>query len=573
MLASFEPRTRMLTVWCTSQGAHRIQRALCELLRLPTHNVRVITPYVGGGFGPKGSFDPESALIPWAAIKLGLPVRWIEDRREHALAAKQERDQIHRVAVAVDPSGIILGLRDSFLHDAGAFAGSMVTPWIAATTVPGPYRIPNFAFDLRMVFTNKVPTVVVRGAGRPQAVFVMERMIARIARELQLDPVEVRRRNMIQPEQQPYDTGLIFRDNRPMIYDSGDYPAALEKALGLIDYAGFPAYQARARAEGRHVGIGVACYVEGNGLGPYEGATVRVEGNGQVVVLTGATPQGQGHQTMMAQVCGEQLGVPLEQITVVTGDTSGIPKGVGTFGSRSSVVAGSAVYEAAGQVRAKVVRVAASMLECAPEQIRLAGGRAVVSDDPARGVALGAVAQAVTGVGFGYALPPGLEPTLEATVYFRPERATYAYGAHAAIVEVDPATGSVRIERYVAVDDCGRIIHPAIVRGQTIGGVAHGVGNTLYEEIVYDAQGQPLNTSFMDYLLPGAMEVPDMTIAHTEVPSPLNPLGVKGAGEGGTLPAPACLAAAIEHALAPFGAWITALPLSPERITKLASDE
>jgi carbon-monoxide dehydrogenase large subunit len=570
IIASFEPRTRMLTVWCTSQGAHRIQRALCELLHLPTHNVRVITPFVGGGFGPKGSFDSEKALIPWAAIKLGVPVKWIEDRREHALAAKQERDQVHRVAIAVDDNGVILGMKDSFLHDSGAFAGSMVTPWIAATTIPGPYRIPNFAVDFRMVFTNKVPTVVVRGAGRPQAVFVMERMIERIARELKIDPVEVRRRNMIQPEQQPFDTGLIFRDNRPMIYDSGDYPTALAKALEIVDYAGFPAYQAQARAEGRYVGLGVACYVEGNGLGPYEGATVRVEGNGQVIVLTGATPQGQGHQTMMAQVCAEQLGVSVDQVTVVTGDTAGIPKGVGTFGSRSSVVAGSAVHEASGQVRDKVVRVAASMLECAPEQIRLQGGRAVVADDPSRGVTLGAVAHAITGVGFGYALPAGLEPTLEATVYFRPERATYAYGSHAAIVEVDPDTGFVRIEKYVGVDDCGRIIHPAIVRGQTIGGVAHGVGNTLYEEIVYDEIGQPLNTSFMDYLLPGATEVPEVILAHTEVPSPLNPLGVKGAGEGGTLPAPACLASAIEHALASFGAWITALPLRPEHIANLA---
>ncbi|HWP29558.1 MAG TPA: xanthine dehydrogenase family protein molybdopterin-binding subunit, partial [Chloroflexota bacterium] len=408
LLASFEPRTRLLTVWCTSQGVHRVQRALCEMLRLPPHQVRVITPQVGGGFGPKGAVDPETVVVPWAAIKLRLPVKWIEDRREHCLAAKQERDQVHHVAIAVDKNGVILGMKDSFLHDAGAYAGSMVTPWIAATTIPGPYRIPNFAVDFRMVFTNKVPTVVVRGAGRPQAVFVMERMIERIARELRLDPVEVRRRNLIRPEEQPYNTGLIFRDNRPMIYDSGDYPACLEKALALIDYAGFPQYQARARAEGRYVGLGVACYVEGNGLGPYEGATVRVEGSGQIVVLTGATPQGQGHHTTMAQICAAQLGVSPDQVTVVTGDTSGIPKGVGTFGSRSSVVAGSAVHEAAGQVRAKLLRVAAALLECSADQLRLQDGKVFVAEAPTRSITLGAIAQAITGVGFGYALPAGL---------------------------------------------------------------------------------------------------------------------------------------------------------------------
>ncbi|MDE3078125.1 MAG: molybdopterin-dependent oxidoreductase, partial [Chloroflexota bacterium] len=396
----------------------------------------------------------------------------------------------------------------TFLHDAGAYGAGVIVPWITSTTIPGPYKIPNFYVQARLVYTNKTPASVVRGAGRPEAVFVMERMVERIAQTLGMDRAEVRKRNMIQPQEQPYDAGLIFRDNRPMIYDGGDYPAALSRALDLAGYASFEEYRAQAAGEGRLVGLGMAAYVEGTGLGPFEGATVRLESDGKVVVFVGTLPQGQGHHTVFSQICADQLGVSLDDVLILTGDTAALPKGIGTFGSRSTVVGGSAVHLAAGQVRERVVQTAAGLLRVHAGQLDIAGGEVYVKDEPDRRLPLRAVAQAVLSGGFGYASDVEGDPVIEATVYFRPDKASYSCGAAAAIVEADPETGFCRVERYVTVDDSAKSVNPAIVHAQIVGGVAHGIGNAMYEEVRYDELGQPINASFMDYLLPTAMEVP-----------------------------------------------------------------
>jgi len=410
----------------------------------------------------------------------------------------------------------------------------------------------------------------VRGAGRPQAVFVMERMIERIAEGLGLDPAEVRLRNVIQPHEFPYNVGLVFRDGSPLVYDSGDYPACLRKALEMAGFRDFRGAQRRLREAGRYLGLGIACYVEGTGLGPFEGASIRVDTQGKVLLSTGACPQGQGHETTFAQLCAETMGVPIEDVTVVTGDTEAIPFGVGTFASRVAAVASGAIIEAGRQVREKAIRIAAQLLEAPAEDMVLEEGRLFVRGSPGRGLGLGEVAAASLGRP-GFTMREGREPGLQATHYFHPSASAYSNGANVAIVEVDPETGEVKILRYLVVHDCGTLINPLLVEGQVVGGVAHGIGNALYEDVPFNESGQPLAVTFMDYLLPTAAEVPLMEVEHLETPTPLNPAGVKGAGESGTIPAPAALAAAIEDALRPFGVRITSLPLSPERIRALVA--
>jgi carbon-monoxide dehydrogenase large subunit len=568
VVAIWDAQTRELVVYDSTQAPIRIRNYLAALLGLPQNHVRVIAPDVGGGFGPKIMMCyPEELLVPHAAMRLGRPVKWIEDRRENFVSMNQEREQIHDAEIAVDADGRILAVRTRFLYDSGAYIPyGIIVPIVASTQLPGPYRIPNYECTFKAVFTNKVIVSPYRGAGRPHGCFVMERLMDLVARELGLDRAEVRRRNLIAPDQFPYDTGLIFQDNAPLVYDSGNYPALFERALALIDYAGWPAAQAAARRQGRALGLGLALYVEGTGIGPYEGCRVTVEPNGKVYAATSVGTQGQGHFTAFAQIVADALGVDVADVTVTTGDSGAFGWGTGTFASRAAVVAGNAVALAAGAVRDKALLVAARLLEARPEDIELAGGRAFVRGAPARSVALGEIAVAANPL--RGTIPAEWEgPGLEASRYFAPPRGTFAAGCHAVVVEVDRDTGALRILRYVVVHDCGPIINPLILTGQIEGGVAQGVGNAFYEQVVYDPDGQVLTQTFMDYLLPTVSEVPSVKIAHIETPSPLNPLGIKGAGEAGVIPVPAAIASAIDDAL---GTRITQMPLSHQRLQALA---
>ena len=555
-----------LTLWSSTQTPHLEKRALAELLDRSADSIRVIAPDVGGGFGPKAIFYGEDAVVAFAAERLGCPVKWIEDRREHFVATTQERDQYWSVEIALDRDGRLRGVRGTMLHDTGAYLPwGVVMPYIAATTVPGPYVLPAYALDVTVAYTNKVATTPVRGAGRPQAVFAMERLMDCAARELNVDPAELRRRNLIEPEQMPYAVGLTFRDGKPVVYDSGDYPAVLEKALTLARYSNFRRRQSEARAQGRHIGIGIGSYVEGTGLGPFEGVTVRVRDDGKIAVQSGAAPQGQGHITMFQQIVAERLNVGLEDVVVTVGDTAAIAMGIGTFASRITANAGPSAAMAAESVRDKILALASCVLEAPVSDLALADGRVEVSAGNRRAIGLGDLAKVALGYP-GFSLAAGETPGLEHTAYFTPAQAAYCNGTHVAEVEVDIETGRVRILNYTVAHDSGRLINPLIVDGQIQGGVAHGIGNALFEWMAYDANAQPLTTTFGDYLIPNATEIPNVAMTHIETPSPLNPLGVKGAGEGGTIPAPAAIAAAIENALEPFGVRIAETPITPAAI-------
>jgi len=399
----------------------------------------------------------------------------------------------------------------------------------------------------------------------------MERLMDRVARELKLDTAEVRRRNFIQPGQMPYNVGIIFRDGRPVTYDSGDYPACQAAALEAADYAGFARRQAAAREAGRYLGIGISNAVEATGLGPYESATVRVSTSGKIVLYTGATPQGQSHKTTLAQIAAERLGVDVEAVTVVTGDTATVSLGIGTFAARTAANAGPSVHLAALEVAAKARNLAAGMMECLEEDLELAGGYVRLKSAPDVRKSLREIAVKAVGMP-GFSMAGGLPPGLEHTAHFTPEQSAYSNGTHVAEVEVDIETGAVRILRYTAAHDCGRVINPMVVDGQMVGGVAHGIGNALLERMVYDENAQPLSATFADYLLPLATDVPRVDLVHLETPSPLNPLGVKGAGEGGTIPAIAAIIAAVENALAPFGVTIAEAPITPQRIVELLGE-
>ncbi len=589
VVAEWDAHGGVLRVWTSTQAPVPIRNGLARMFGLPEFRVQVVAPDVGGGFGTKIMlFYPEEILVPFAARQLARPVKWIEDRREHLMAANQERGQAHEVEVAVDAGGRILGLRDRFVHDTGAYTPyGIVVPLVTATQLPGPYRITNYHVEFEVAYTNTVSVSPYRGAGRPQGAFVMERVIGLIARRLGLEPVEVRRRNLLQPHELPWDVGLTFQDGGPTRYDSGDYPAGLELALATIGAGDFRARQAAAWRGGRWLGLGVACYVEGTGIGPYEGARVRVEPSGRVLVATGLGTQGQGHLTTLAQVAADALGCRPEAVTVVTGDTRAFDRGTGTYASRGLVTSGNAVHAAARKVRNRALRLAADLLEVSPGDLELADGRVRVRGAPGRELTLGALAAVADPIRYAYdteaveaalrlvrpragaVLAEGEEPGLEAVGYYAPPRATFASGCHAAIVEVDVPTGRVALLRYVVQHDCGTMVNPMVVEGQVRGGVAQGIGGALYERIVYDREGQPLTTTLMDFLLPTAMEVPAIEVAHLETPSPLNPLGAKGVGEGGAIPGPAVLAEAIEDALAPLGVRVREMPLSPDRLLEL----
>ena len=587
VLARWDTESRRLRIWTSTQTSTGVRAAVAAKLDLALADVDVITPDVGGGFGVKIVHPwPEEVLVPWAARLLDLPVKFTEDRLEHFVASAHERGQRHQVRVGFDDDGRVLGLDVRFWHDNGAYIPyGLIVPIITSTQLLGPYKPGAYRVEFSSLYTNTVIVTPYRGAGRPQGAFVMERTMDAIAAALGLDRTVVRERNFIQPDEMPYDQGLIFQDGRPLIYDSGDYPAGLAKLKAMVGWDGFEAERAAARKQGRRLGIGLACYVEGTGVGPYEGAHVVVETSGKVKVATGLTTQGQGHQTVFAQIVADELGVPIGDIEVVTGDTRAFGYAVGTFASRAAVMSGSAVALAARAARAKAIRVAAAALEASPDDLEITGGIVQIKGDPESGIAIGTVAvlsnplryafdeaaQAATQFAGGdIGKPPvadGDEPGIEGREFFSPLRSTFASGMHAVVVETDPRTAEIAIVRYCVVHDCGTLINPRIVEGQIHGGVAQGVAGALYERMAYDETGQLQNASFMDFLMPYVSEVPaGIEIDHLVTPSPLNPLGIKGAGEAGVIPGAAVFAAAIEDA---EGIPITSMPISPSDLFEL----
>lgn len=557
-----------LTVWSSTQSPYPVRKFLSLYLDRDEHRTRVIAPNVGGGFGPKAALYPEEIVVSLAAMKLGRPVKWIEDRREHFVSTTQQRDQVWYLEVAAQADGKMLGMRGRGIHDNGAYTPyGLLLALTSLSPMPGPYALPALDVKLDVVYTNATPTSPIRGAGRPYAAFIIERMVDSVARGLKLDPAEVRRRNFVQSHQMPYATGMKYRDGSDITYDSGDYAACLDQALALADYAGFPARQDAARSAGKYLGIGIASYIEDTGVGPFEGALVRVAPNGKVLIQTGAASQGQGHATVLAQICADELGVAIENVSVESADTGAFPLGIGTIGSRIAVTAGSSVYQAARAVREKALKVAADVLEVAEQDLEIEDGVVRVKGVPDMRLALGEIAQRLNGVP-GMPIPSGLAPGLDATAYFKAGKTPYANGTNVAEVEVDLGTGEVKILRYSVGHDCGRIINPLLVEGQIVGGVVHGIGNALFEHMVYDADGQPVSMNYGEYLLPLATEMPPIAVAHIETPSPLNPLGVKGAGEGGTIPAAPAIIAAVENALAPFKIRVASHPVSPQQIVE-----
>ncbi len=574
IVVNWDHRAGHLTVWDTTQAPVFLRGGLAGMLGLSERQVRVIAPFVGGGFGPKIMlFYPEEVVLPWAAMKLERPIKWIEDRKEHFFATTHERGQIHDAEMALDKDGRILGIKDVFLHDGGAYDPyGLTVPINSQCTLLGPYDIANYDSTFTALFTNKPIVTPYRGAGRQHGVFVVERLLDIAARDLDIDRAEIRRRNFIRPDAFPYDNQIIYQDFAPLSYDSGNYEPILDKALAMIDYARFiEVEQPRARTQGRRLGVGIAAYVEGTGIGPYEGARVQVQANGKVSVATGIGTQGQGHFTSFAQIVADEVGVEVTNVDVVTGDTDQFYWGAGTFASRGAVVAGTAVSAAAKAVRGKILRVASEHFECAEEDIEIADGKVSIVGVPGKMVRLGELALMANPM--RGAVRPGTEPGLESTQYFGPPSGATAGGVHAMIVEIDPETLGLEIRKYVVVHDCGTVINPLILAGQIHGGVAQGIGNAFFEKLEFDADGQLLNASLADYLLPSSLDVPTMELGHTVTPSPLNPLGIKGAGEAGAIPVGPLFAQAIEDALGlgENGVEILEIPLSPNRLWQLVT--
>jgi len=559
-----------LTIWASIQNPYRLRDAIAGTLGIPAERVRVRVPDVGGGFGPKGDVYPDEILVAAAAHRLRRPVKWIEGRREDFMALGHDREQVHDARIGLTRDGRIVALETSFVADVGAYPAQ--GDGLTANTVnhmPGPYRVPAYRGAGKSVVTTKTLNAAYRAAGRPEAVFVMERLMDLAARKLGLDPAELRRRNLVKPEEMPYRPGITYKDGMPVTYDPGDFPAAFERALTLLDYDGWRRRQKAHAGTTRRIGVGVACYAQGTGLGPYEGATVRVDPSGKVYVLIGVAAQGQGHGTTLAQVAAGELGASFEDVTVVAGDTERFPIGMGTGGSRVAANAGPAVATAAREVRTKAARVAAELLECAAEDVRIEGSRAFVAGMPDRALPLGRLAHAAVK---SKALRGGPDPTLNACTYFYPDTVTWAFGTHAAAVEVDIETGASKLVAYAIVHDPGRAINPAIVEGQLQGGAVQGLAAGLFEEIVYDAQGQLLTGSFMDYAVPRADDLPALAVALDEHASVINPLGIKGVGESGAIPGAAVIANAIEDAVADLGVEIHEVPVTASRLCALLNE-
>ena len=565
VLARFDPEEGRLAVWSATQMQHLARKVIGGILGLAEDRIRVVCPDMGGSFG--GGVYYEDILIPYLARRLGRPVRWTEDRRENLVNARHARDQVHEVEVGFDDRGRILALRDRILVDMGIanFYG-LVVPYNTISHLKSQYRIDNYEAEATCVITNKTPNAPARGAGRVTAAFVIERVMERVARRLGFDPAEVRRINLIPSDAMPFDTGVPYRDGKPSVYDSGDFPAQLEMALEGIGYYDFRARQARLRAEGRYVGIGIAAHMEGTGFGPPENAIVRVDGTGAVTILSGSNNHGQSHETTLAQVCADALGVDIETISLRDGDTALIRQGGGTFASRTAVTGSMAVARAATELRQKAIGTAARHHDMDAGGLTVVGG--VVRDCSGTRITTLAEVARRAGDGSGDGALPAGEARLEATGSFASPTVTWASGTHVVTVEVDRDTGHVRLERYVIAHDAGNIINPAVVEGQIVGGVVHGIGNALSEEAVYDEAGNLLTGSFTDYRLPRAIDVPPIEVLHQEFPSALNELGIKGCGEGGTVGAPAAIANAVEDALRPLDLRITEMPLQSEKLLR-----
>jgi carbon-monoxide dehydrogenase large subunit len=572
-VASWNSATGQLTLWITSQNPH-IHRFLCSvILKLPEHKVRVIAPEVGGGFGSKIPCYADEALVCLASILLGRPVKWTESRSENYLATIHGRDHVEYVELCGTRDGTVTGLRTRVYAGLGGYASTAapgVPTILHGLMYSGPYMIPNIEGTVYGVYTTTTPVDAYRGAGRPEATYLIERLVDRYARQIGMDPVEVRRKNLIPKERFPYTvaTGLT--------YDSGNYHAALDKALQKIDYQGFRAEQQKARSQGRYLGIGVTTYCEICGLGPsqvagavgfggglYDSALVRVLPTGVVRVYIGGKPHGQGEETTFAQIVADELGLPVENVEIVSGDTENTPMGWGTYGSRTTAVCGTAVKLAASRVKEKARKIAAHLLEANEADLEWRDGRFEVRGSPDKAKAFGELALMAN---VAWNLPAGLEPGMEAAAYYDPSNFVYPFGTHACTVEVDAETGQVKILRYVAVDDCGPQINPMIVDGQVHGGVVQGLGEALQEVAVYDEDGQLLTGTMMDYAVPKASQMPRVETDHTVTPSPVNPLGVKGVGETGTIASVPTLVNAVCDALAPLGIEHIDKPLTPSRV-------
>ena len=564
VVARFDEIDDRLTVWSSTQTPHAGKRMLCDVLRLDESRLRVVTPDVGGGFGPKLVFYPEEALVALAGLLLKKPVKWIEDRREHAFATTQERDQFWDMELALDKEGRILALGGVLVHDHGAYSARGVNvPYGSGAAITLPYVVPAFSLDIQLALTNKIAVTPIRGAGQPQGVFAIERLLDQAAKQLGLDRAEIRRRNLVPPEKMPYKTPLRTRGGMQVVLDSGDYPACLEAALEKAGWDKFESRRLAALKEGRYIGMGLAPYVEGTGRGPFEPVSVRIAENGRIHVASGASAMGQSTKTMLAQVVAEQLGGDMENVVVVTGDTAAIELGMGGFNSRQAVMAGSSAHAAALKVRDKLLRVASHMLEVGVQALEIVGRSVRIRGDETRQVSLGDISRALAGLP-GYFVPGGVDPGLEAMERVIINDMTYANGVAVVEVEVDPDTGEVRVQRVVFAHDCGRTLHPKIVEGQIIGGIAHGIGNACFEWMRFDESGQPLTTTLADYLLVSATEMPpQIDIVHLESETYLNELGIKGVGESGVIPMAAAIASAIDHALQSFDVTIRNVPVTP----------
>jgi carbon-monoxide dehydrogenase large subunit len=578
-VARYEPATDEFTLWTTSQAPHVLRLLLTAFVfGIPETKLRVISPDIGGGFGQKIFCYNDAAFTMWAARKIGRPVKFVEDRSENYKYSTHGRDHITDVELAGNRDGTITGLRVTTYANLGAYL-STVAPGIPTTLygriITGVYRIPAAYVKVYGVYTNTAMVDAYRGAGRPEASYLIERMVDRFAAEIGMDPADVRRKNFIPPDAFPYDNGLGL-----LPYDSGNYEAALNKALEIVGYADFRKEQEEARKQGRYLGLGISSYVEicgiapskwiglpgeGWGAGLWESANVRVHLTGKVVVTTGSLPHGQGVETTFAQIVADELGVPYDDIVIEHSDTLGTPFGYGTYGSRSLAVGGTAVYRSVAKIKEKAKKIAAHMLEANPDDMVYENGRVYVKGSPDRAKTLGEIALQAS---VAYDLPEGMEPFLDETSYYDPPNCTFPFGTHIAIVEVDPDTGIVDLKRYVAVDDCGNVINPLIVDGQIHGGIAQGIAQALYERAVYDENGQLVTGTLMDYAVPAAHMLPPYETARTVTPSPVNPMGVKGAGEAGTIASAQAVMNAVIDALSPFGVKHMQMPATPENVWK-----
>lgn len=567
-----------LTLWTSSQNPFVVRTRVAEVLDFPEHRLRVITPDVGGGFGMKAIVIPEEALTCFFALKLGVPVRWIEDRHEHFLSAFHSKDELIDAEMAFTKSGVVLGARVSVVGDIGAYSAdpwpSPLEPTHVAVAFPGPYQIRNYAYDVKAVCTNKTTLSTYRGVGQPAAVWAHERLMDVAARRLGLDAAEIRRRNLIKPHEFP----CVSVSGLP--YDSSSSTEALERALEMCSYHDFRQRQEDARQRGVFMGIGIGNFIEmttyaarwaasvGYEPAPFEAANIRMEPNGGVVVRVGTLCHGQGHYTTWAQIVADELGIGVDDVQVIQGDTHHTPYGWGTFGSRSTVAAGGALVGAASEVRKKMLRTAALLMEVDTDDLELVRGKVQVKGAPAKSISIPELARSAVFAAWR-GLPSGQSPGLESTYYFDPPGLVFSNGVHIAEVSIDIETGLVKIDRYTVVEDCGRVINPLIVEGQIAGGVAQGIGNALFEHLLYDENGQLLTTSLMDYLTPCPTDVPKIQIGHIETNTPLTSEGWKGMGESGAIGAPAAVSNAVADALKMFDARVNELPLTPERIWTL----